>query len=178
MIIGLVGRARVGKDTAASFLTDKYTIRRLAQPVKDACKVLYGWSDVHIEGPDKEHIDRQWGISPRMAMLHLTHTMRQCNGSDFFTRRFFNQWDGQEPVVVPDVRYAHDVEEIHRRGGITIKIKRNGGPDYDVEFPIDSISTMYEVENNGSIEDLRLKVLACVDSGLASLSKPAEKGLH
>ena len=175
MIIGLVGRARVGKDTAASFLTDTHTIRRLAQPVKDACKVLYGWSDETVEGPDKERIDRHWGISPRMAMIQLTQSLRQCNGSDFFTRRFFDQWDGQA-VVVPDVRFAHDVDEIHRRGGITIKITRKGGPDYDVEFPIDSISTMFEIENNGSIEDLRLKVLACVDSARESSWRPAAIG--
>lgn len=175
MIIGLVGRSRVGKDTAASFLSETHTVRRLAQPVKDACKVLYGWSDEHVEGPLKEVTDATWNLTPRTAMVHLTQALRHCNGTNFFTKRFFDTWDGR-PVVIPDVRFDHDIQEIHRRGGITIKITRHGVPDYLFEFPIDSMSTMYEVENNGTVEELRLKVLACLGQALESSSRPVVTG--
>ena len=123
MIIGLVGRSRVGKDTVAGFFEGTHEVRRLAQPVKDACKILYGWSDVEVESGAKEHLDEKWGLTPRTAMVHLTQAMRQCNGSNFFTKRFFETWDG-EPIVIPDVRFNDDVQEIHRRGGVTIKITR------------------------------------------------------
>jgi hypothetical protein len=162
MIIGLVGRSRVGKDTVASFFEGTHQVRRLAQPVKDACKVLYGWSDVEVESAAKEERDPKWYLTPRMAMVHLTHAMRQCNGSDFFTKRFFETWDGQ-PVVIPDVRFSDDVKEIHRRGGITIKITRQGGPDHAFEFAIDSLCTTYEVDNSGSIEELRAKIAKCLE---------------
>jgi hypothetical protein len=161
MIIGLVGRSRVGKDTVASFFQGTHQVRRLAQPVKDACKVLYGWSDVEVESAAKEERDHKWDLTPRMAMVHLTHAMRQCNGSDFFTKRFFETWDGQ-PVVIPDVRFHDDVKEIHRRGGVTIKITREGGPDHEFEFAIDSLSTTHQVENNGTIEELREKIVRCL----------------
>jgi hypothetical protein len=162
MIIGLVGRSRVGKDTAASFFEGTHQVRRLAQPVKDACKVLYGWSDREVESAAKEAHDPKWNLTPRMAMVHLTHAMRQCNGTNFFTKRFFENWDGQ-PVVIPDVRFNDDVTEIHRRGGITIKITREGCPDHSFEFPIDFLGTTYEVTNDGTVEELKEKIVRCLE---------------
>ncbi len=173
MIIGLVGRSRVGKDTVASFFEGTHEVRRLAQPVKDACKVLYGWSDVEVESAAKELRDAKWDLTPRMAMVHLTQAMRQCNGSNFFTKRFFENWDGR-PVVIPDVRFKDDVDEIHRRGGITIKITRQGGPDHAFELAIDSLGTTHEVSNNGTIEDLKNKIFNCLGRELVCGSKPAE----
>jgi hypothetical protein len=177
MIIGLVGRSRVGKDTVASFFDGTHQVRRLAQPVKDACKILYGWSDVEVESAAKEERDPKWDLTPRMAMVHLTQAMRQCNGSNFFTKRFFETWDGG-PVVIPDVRFHDDVKEIHRRGGITIKITREGAPDHAFEFGIDSLCTTYQVENNGTIEELRAKIFNCLGRELAFGSKPATTAPH
>ena len=162
MIIGLVGRSRVGKDTAASFFNGTHQVRRLAQPVKDACKVLYGWSDTEVESAAKEAIDPRWGVTPRFAMVHLTQAMRNGMGGDFFTRKFFDSWDGL-PIVIPDVRFMEDIIEIHRRGGITIKITRKGGPDHMFESPIDSARTMFEVANDGTIEELREKIVQCLE---------------
>ena len=58
------------------------------------------------------------------------------------------------PTVIPDVRYAADVNEIHSRGGITIKIKRDGGPQHEFENEIDDIKTTYVIQNSGSVSDL------------------------
>jgi hypothetical protein len=66
-------------------------------------------------------------------------------------------------VVIPDVRFSDDVTEIHRRGGITIKITRDGCPDHSFEFPIDFLGTTYEVENNGTVEELRAKISKCLE---------------
>jgi len=163
MIIGLVGRSRVGKDTAAEFLAAEhgFKIKRLAQPVKDACKVLYGWSDLEVESAAKEHEDANWHVTPRFAMMHLTQAMRECMGTNFFTRRFFETWDG-EPVVIPDVRFEADIQEIHRRGGVTIKIVREGGPDHSFEFTIDMLQTHHEIRNDGTIDDLKRRVHRCM----------------
>lgn len=163
-LIGLVGRSRVGKDTVAeAFVAQGYTLRRLAQPVKDACAVLYGWSVDRLETDAKEVMDSRWGISPRRAMIHVTHMMRTHMGSDFFTRRFFETHKEGDLVVIPDVRYAHDVEEIHRRGGITIRITRETGPEYDFESHIDLLKTDHVLLNDGTAEELRQKALRLVN---------------
>ena len=153
MLIGLVGRSRVGKDTVAQVLSDKYKLKRLAQPVKDACKVLYGWNDFILESDLKEMNDVKWDLTPREAMVNLTNSLKKLNGPDFFVRRFFDTWDGS-PTVIPDVRYASDVNEIHSRGGITIKIERQGGLQHEFENEIDDIKTTYVSQNSGSVSDL------------------------
>lgn len=175
MIIGLVGRSRVGKDTVASFFSGTHQVRRLAQPVKDACKVLYGWSDVEVESAAKELVDPKWGVTPRFAMVHLTQEVRRFMGSDFFTKKFFDSWDG-EPIVIPDVRFLEDIKEIHRRGGITIKITRKGCPDHPFEFPIDSMPSTFVVANDGTIEELREKIERCLGraSGPGTTPVPTE----
>lgn len=161
MIIGLVGRSRAGKDTIAdAFVAQGFTLQRLAQPVKDACAVLYGWTPDKLETADKEVMDSRWGISPRRAMVHMTHTMRMHMGADFFTRRFFETIGTAPDVVIPDVRYAHDIVEIHRRGGITIRVTRDDGPGYEFEDHIDALNTTHVVHNGGTVDELRQK--ACL----------------
>ena len=148
-IVGLVGRSRVGKDTvAAALVAHGYTIRRLAQPIKDACAALYEWTPETMETDLKECMDKRWGVSPRRAMVHLTHTMRMHMGPD------------GENIVIPDVRYEHDIQEIHRRGGITIRITREHGPDHEFEQHIDTLETTCTVKNNGTTQELIDKALS------------------
>jgi hypothetical protein len=160
-IVGLVGRSRVGKDTvAAALVAHGYTIRRLAQPIKDACAALYEWTPETMETDLKECMDKRWGVSPRRAMVHLTHTMRMHMGPDFFTRRLFDAIRDGENIVIPDVRYEQDIQEIHRRGGITIRITRDYGPDHEFEQHIDTLETTCTVKNNGTTQELIDKALS------------------
>lgn len=56
-VIGLVGRSRVGKDTIADYIISKYPYYkrvRLSQPIKDAIRVLYGFTEQQLEGPEKK----------------------------------------------------------------------------------------------------------------------------
>lgn len=156
-IIGLVGRSRVGKDTVASFFADTHQARKLAKPVKDACKALYGWTDDEVEGPAKEELDPKYGLTPRVAMVHLTQAIRSFHDGGFFTRRLFEFWDGT-PIIITDVRYYQDIEAIHKRGGVTIKITRDGAPRHDFETEIDHLYTTYEISNNGNLEALRSQI--------------------
>jgi hypothetical protein len=163
-LIGLVGRSRVGKDTVAAMVFGQtHELRRLAQPVKDACKALYGWSDEHVESALKEETDPRWGVTPRLAMVHMTNSLRSFMGADFFTRRFFETLEVSEGpegpcVVVPDVRYQEDIREIHKRGGITIKITRPGMPQHVFESGVDDLETTWVVSNDGTVEELCGKI--------------------
>jgi hypothetical protein len=156
-IIGLVGRARVGKDTVANFFRTTHSVRRFAQPMKDAIKVLYGWSDVAIETNLKDSPDPYWGLTPRAAMIHMAEGTKQLVSADFFVKRLFGDWHG-EPIVIADVRYENEIRAIHERGGITIKIKRTGVHEHTIEDQIDSLQTTYEIRNDGTLHDLRFKI--------------------
>jgi hypothetical protein len=156
-IIGLAGRARSGKDTVATFFKKTHRVVRFAQPIKDAVKALYGWSDVEMETDIKDDVDMRWDVSPRSAMIHVAQTTRLFIANDFFVRRLFDSWEG-DAIVIPDVRYKHEVDAIHARGGITIKITREGITRHDIEFTVDELETTYQITNNGSLDGLRRQV--------------------
>ena len=158
MIVGLVGRARSGKDTAARVLAPEYTLKRMARPVKDACKALYAWTDEALETELKDFKNEFWGVTPRATMVHLTHQIKEYMGQDFFTRRFFAEWDGTTPLVIPDIRYSNDVDEIHKRGGVTIRIIRPGVVLHEFENEIEKLKTTWTVVNDGTIEELEAKI--------------------
>jgi len=148
-IVGLVGRARVGKDTIAQHLVETrgYTLHRLARPVKEACVALYGWTPETLESSAKDTVDPGWGITPRDAMVQLTRAIQDKMGPSFFTRRLFDSLPENARVVIPDVRYKHDIDEIHRRGGVTIKVTREGVPQFEHENHIDALKTTYTFSN-------------------------------
>lgn len=152
-IIGLAGRARTGKDTVANLFANTHRVVRFAQPVKDAVKVLYGWNDDNVETGLKDQVDPKWGLSPRSAMIHMAQTTRLFAANDFFVKRLFENWDGA-PIVIADVRYKHEVDAIHERGGITIKITRQGITRHEIEFTVDELETTYQVTNDGSLDGL------------------------
>jgi hypothetical protein len=156
-IIGLVGRARSGKDTVANFFRATHNVRRFAQPMKDATKALYGWSDSDIETDLKDIPDLYWGLTPRTAMIHMAESTKKLVSPDFFVKRLFGDWTG-DPIVIADVRYQNEVREIHERGGITIKIKRTNGTNYEFEDQIEGLQTTYEVKNDGTLHDLRIEI--------------------
>ena len=162
MVIGVLGRSRVGKDTFAKILCNEndFQVKRLAGPLKSAVYALYGFTETQLEGPEKEIVDPRWGIRPRDAMIQMTKDMMTFMGTDFFTKRFWEMYDADVnarfPIVIPDVRYAHDLLWIRSRGGIIVKICRHNpcGVMHSVENHIDEINDVDMVfNNNGSLED-------------------------
>ena len=175
-IIGLLARSRSGKDTVCDYIIAKYTKcnehglnpmqsvvkRRLAQPIKDAVCALYGFTHDQLESDDKDNIHHDIGISPRTAMVYITRNTMEQMGHDFFSRRLFNDIDSMnidaDTIIIPDVRYKHDIHEIQKRGGILIKLERQNGPKYEWEHAIDEMSGNYTIQNNGSLQELYAKV--------------------
>jgi hypothetical protein len=150
-LIGLVGRARSGKDTVAGLFG--LPILKLAKPVKDAVRVLYGWTDVHIEGALKDAVDPKFDISPRDAMIHITNTMKKRHGVDFFSNRFMDEWDGNSGIVT-DVRYQVDAAVLRSKGAIMIRIDRPGCSFHPHEGGLEHIKVDYVIVNDGTIGQL------------------------
>ena len=165
MIIGILGRSRVGKDTVATALVSALgsaKIVRLSQPLKDAVRALYGFTEKQLETDAKEAVDLRYGITPRVAIQGLCGHIMKEHGVDFFTRRLYANWGtpevGAPALVIPDVRYAHDIAEIRRRGGIVVKITRDlaaaGYALHPWEAAIDTMEADVVLENSGSVAEL------------------------
>jgi dephospho-CoA kinase len=157
-IIGIVGRSRVGKDTIAEMIIDnypQYTIKRLSAPLKGAVKELYNFTTEQLETDLKEAIDERWDKTPRTCIVSLTNYMMDYMGVEFFTKRFYSNYDG-EYVIIPDVRYEHDIDEIHKRGGIVIKVeKKDRIVSHPFENRIDGMKCDCIIKNDGTLEELQ-----------------------
>jgi hypothetical protein len=166
-IIGLLGRARSGKDTVARILLEMthgspYAVVRLAAPIKEAARALFDFDDSQIEGDRKEVVDPRWGIAPRRVFQALTDDMMKSMGEDHFTRLLYAKYDAGAfgpRIIIPDIRYAHDVDEIRRRGGAVLKVQRRDLPmRYACEDHLDVMDADVVLYNDGSLDDLRAAV--------------------
>lgn len=141
MLIGILGRKRVGKDTVADYLCEKYGFRKLtlAQPLKDICKVAYDFSDEQLYGSLKEVIDDRIGVSPRIVYQYIgTEVFRKDINriipdikNNFWINLIAENYleikrnSDNDLVVISDVRFQNEIDKIHELGGIVIKINRD-----------------------------------------------------
>lgn len=169
-IIGILGRSRVGKDTVADMITTlfpEYHIQRLSYPLKRAVCCLYDYTMDQVESNTKEVIDTRWNKTPRETIQSLTEYMMAYMGHDFFTKKLFHQYDSKSipaHMIIPDIRYEHDILEIQKRGGIVIKVERENAPvRHTFEQHIDFLKGNHRLNNTGSLEDLRTEVIKMME---------------
>lgn len=138
MLIGVLGRKRVGKDTVSDYLCDQYGFNKitLAQPLKDVCELAFKFSDEQLYGSLKEVVDVRYGVSPRIVYQYLgTEIFRKdinriipCIKNNFWinlvAENYLRNIDKCKYVVVSDVRFKNEIDRIHELGGIVIKVNR------------------------------------------------------
>jgi len=175
MIIGLVGYARVGKDTLADLLVEHYGYekRSFAQPMRDALYALnpmvgsarldlqdvideYSW-DGYKESPFGDEIR---GLMQRLG----TEVGREQFGKDFWIKQAMAVNLGNN-YVFSDVRFDNEAFAIRRDGGIIIRLKRDGiepANAHESETGIDGIDVDMVIENH-SPEDALSAVIELID---------------
>ena len=174
--IGLVGRARSGKDTVALQLVERhgYTRVAFADRMRDAVKALnptirldveglqwtcslanglemYGWEGLKQYSPDVR------GYLQRMG----TEVGRDMFGEDFWVEQALRVAGAYEQVVFSDVRYPNEAERIRKEGGVLWRVEREGiekSDEHTSESLIETIKVDSVVKNNGTIEELFAKV--------------------
>lgn len=151
MLIGLAGKARSGKDTAAAYLAKDIGLYRhaFADPIKRMLEQVFG--NNFVDG-DRERIDPISGVSYRKLMQTLGTEWGRAVQPDLWTRVAKAKWewvkDGmpwETPLgkcsnlqlhneqmnagmVLSDVRFDNEAEWIRSEGGIVIHVER---PDTD-----------------------------------------------
>lgn len=171
MIIGITGHARHGKDSTADILVKRcgFTKYALADVMKDACRVIFKWTDAHLYGELKDKVDPVFGISPRHALqtlgtewgqheLSKYDTFAETTGRKLWVNSLLAQVSDR--AVISDVRFPHEAEAIRARGGIIIMVRRMYPVDssHESERGIEDIEPDYTVTNFGSLNDLDWQV--------------------
>lgn len=171
-IIGISGYSGVGKDTARQILCEAYgcegaafadKVREYAlllNPYFEETKCYY--SEL-IESMGYDNAKRKYDCV-RKLMVKIGHGARTLLGQNVWVNALL-PIDSQRPagksLVISDVRYTNEAERIILLGGIVIRLERNG---VNAANETEKNSLMltpytYKIENNGSLEDLRQKLL-------------------
>lgn len=130
MLIGLVGKKQVGKDTVANYLVNHYGFIKhaFAAPLKAACEALFLLEPRQLhDNRLKEKLDARWDRSPRQMMqLVGTDLFRRHVDRDFWVKHMDLWLDAHatDLVVVSDVRFQNEADLIKRRGGFLWRVER------------------------------------------------------
>jgi hypothetical protein len=131
----ICGRKRTGKDTVASYLKFKYGVQHmyLSQPMKDACRIIFNFTEEQLYGNDKEVIDDRYGISARQALQHIGTEWAQFGlmkdfpefnkkvGRGLWVKNLLIRYDDlcfknkrTVSIAVSDVRFPQEVQMIEK----------------------------------------------------------------
>lgn len=170
-IIGLVGKKRAGKDTAAKFLVEDHGFVRyaFADPLKAAALAtdpiissapaeirlsqlvaLKGWERAK-ELPEARQYLQRFGVAMREHVdpdVWLNATMRHVMVES-------------RPVVITDVRFPNEASAVSAAGGLLVRVLRSSAPNDDghvSETALDRWDCGAVIVNDGPIEALRSAV--------------------
>lgn len=152
-MIGIVGRARSGKDTIANHIV-KYGYRKysFATPIKEIAKIMFFFSDEELE--NKTQKKSLMGITPREAMQIIgTEMVRDTLDENFWVKHLLRRLDGKR-TVISDVRFQNEADMISKNGGILIEIIRPNNTVLNHRSEHVNIKCDYVIVNDGSINDL------------------------
>ena len=181
MLIGLVGLIGSGKDTVAECLVSNHGFHRdsFAKSLKDAVSVIFGWDRSLLEGATqesrmwRERIDPYWSnklnkpVTPRYILQYWgTEVMRGHFHDSIWIDSFIARYNGGK-IVLSDTRFVNEVETIRKLKGKVVLVKRGPIPTkeemqektvHQSEWEWIGQTFDYEIDNSGSLADLKMQV--------------------
>lgn len=158
MIIGIMGRAGVGKDTFATVLIQRAHNRNVHLQRKAFAAKLKQMLSVISDGqvPDKNKV--HWtGKTGRELMQTLgTDWGRNMVEDDIWINALMREYSENQNWVVTDLRFPNECAAVKEKGGIIIKVTRDvEGMSHESETALDDY-TGYDflVINNGDFQNL------------------------
>lgn len=171
IIIGLIGKERVGKDTFADYICQKYDFQKynLAQPIKEISKIMFGWDDEELNGSNKDEVDTKLGIKPRdfftwfgteigQFALHQKFPNLQIPDRSIWSQSM-DVWIQEQIkvnkdglIVIPDVRFCHEVDVLNKYNAILINITKSNisvgqNQKSDNNYQLDEILEKYKIQH-------------------------------
>jgi hypothetical protein len=185
MIIAISGKIGSGKSTVGDiFEREGFVLDSFAKSVKDICCILFGYDRDTIEGSTpnsriwREAIDKKntnllkRDFTPRDAMVLVgTEFGRNMIHNNIWIETLFNRYDKNKHLLVTDLRFPNEYEEIKKRGGIVIRINRPittkltnlNSSNHISECALDNHNFDYVINNDGTLYDLEISVLNIIN---------------
>ena len=188
MIVGINGFKGSGKDTIGAYLVEKYGFERksFAAKLKESAAaiwdidpslweefkndpnmrvMLYRADDFEIEEVGHNVPEDKFYFNTITARVFLqrygTEAHRDVFGDDFWVYHGLEDVNLRRDYVITDARFENELDAIKALGGYNIRVIRSGLTDEDTHAsevvpPAHLID--YEIENNGTIENLYERV--------------------
>ena len=173
-IIAICGYKRSGKDTLANHLLEHYGFKRksFADPVKEIAGIIFGFTAEQLNGDDKDKfvsvLGGEWDITPREAFRFIGTDIGQYKMNDLLPNigrklwcySVFNEYDLKPyRLVIPDLRFRHEFDEIKKRDGYVIRVIKDGitsdgnisereGESFQADMTIYNNAGIYELHAN------------------------------
>ena len=158
-LIGIAGKARSGKDTAANYLLEKLGADWYSASFADPMKEMLNVIGVDTGDGFKDLPVNQYGVSTRHMLQTLgTEWGRNLIDSNFWVDVFANM-NAYQCVIVPDVRFENEAELI-REFGVLICIEGRGGIEggHISERKLQYDDRDIYIDNRGSLSELYEKL--------------------
>jgi hypothetical protein len=186
--IGIIGRARVGKDTAGKWLVDNRGYRRIgfADALKEAALKVdpIVWEDpcADVTARLAETVARIGWERAKDAFPEVRRFLQELGAAvrdideDFWLRAAMKKVmaanDAGVPVVITDVRYPNEAASLRRAGFHLVYIDRPGVPQMDhvSENSLTEDDAKYYVRNAGTVDGLHEDMEFIVDNIYAAES--------
>src|SRR3972149_7334744 len=181
-IIGITGCKFNGKDTMADYIVKKYGYEKMsvADPLKNICKILFGFNDEQLYGSKKEVVDDRWGVTPRDMLQYIgTDMFRKMMGKKipelnkndeggFWVKCLTEQikiklkTNPSCKIIIPDIRFQNELDAIKKlNNNLIIRIKRPSIINKDFhesEKNIDTFKVDCEILNDTTLDELYTKI--------------------
>jgi hypothetical protein len=166
LLIGLTGRARSGKSTAAEHLVGTYLLEKyaFADPLRDGLMAIFNLVPTDFEGDRKEQPLPWLERSPRQLMQSMgTEWARNTVHPDVWVLLaeqnldyLTNSLSAVIGFVVSDVRFENEAHLIRRRGGTVIHIGRNDAQAVNPHISEAGVAVRQDdliLRNNGTVDE-------------------------
>lgn len=177
MIIGIVGKAGSGKDTAAKMIPGA-TVMSFAAPLKEFVISVYGIPREWVYGPSELRNTPIPGyfrpdgqpLTVRYALQTLgTEWGRNCS-PDTWVRLGVRLAKGHGLAVFSDCRFVNEARAVREAGGFVWKIERPGSglsggaathpSELEMDSPEMDALVTHRIDNSGTLADLERQINA------------------
>ncbi len=180
MIYGISGYARTGKDEVGKiFVKNGYEKRAFADKLREAVfrlnpilgtlthgtppetEFVHVQDEVYTDGVGYESAKANWPEYRRLLQFMGTEVGRNLFGENFWVDITLKDLSPMDSYVITDVRFPNEGDGIRAKGGKVIYVGRPGvGPlsDHASETSMDKYLCDYLINNDGTLEDLKVKV--------------------
>lgn len=167
ILVGIAGPKRSGKNTLAAGLCAATGLKEVsfAGPLRTFVADILGITLDELEQRKEQPVDWLDGVTPRAMMQTVgTEWGRSTVHRDLWLRSLFARLPSGGGVI-SDVRFPNEAQAILDRGGVVLRLSREGtgtGDAHASEVPLPDSLVSHEIKNDGTPEDLVREALARV----------------